>query len=373
MRFTSGISYHTLRLANALAETHDVSVILLRDLVPRCLYPGSRRVGHSVSALQFTPSVTVFDGLDWHLGRSLLRARRFLGQIAPDVLIVQWWTSAVLHTELLLRLLNELGPKARTVIEFHEVLDPFEMRNSVLRRYAHAMRGAMFGRADAYVAHSQHEASNIRRVYGLGARSWYVVPLAASLEKLGDRRMRGPSDDFNYLFFGLIRPYKGVEYLVRAFDGLPDTVVSASRLTIVGETWEGHSLPLDLVVRSPHRDRIDVCNWYASDAEVRAQFARADAAVFPYVRASQSAAAHLAMACGLPIVASSVGGLHEVLEEYDGAMFARPGDVRELRDRLVAVRSLRNRRFDDPYSWARTRAGYERVLAPMATSVALES
>ena len=44
-RFTSGISYYTCRLAGAAAESHDISVILLRQLLPRFLYPGKRRVG----------------------------------------------------------------------------------------------------------------------------------------------------------------------------------------------------------------------------------------------------------------------------------------------------------------------------------------
>ena len=44
-RFTSGISYYTCRLAGALADRHDVSVILMRQLLPRRFYPGRERVG----------------------------------------------------------------------------------------------------------------------------------------------------------------------------------------------------------------------------------------------------------------------------------------------------------------------------------------
>ena len=44
-RFLGGISYYTLYLVNALARTHDVSAILMRQLLPTRFYPGRERVG----------------------------------------------------------------------------------------------------------------------------------------------------------------------------------------------------------------------------------------------------------------------------------------------------------------------------------------
>src|SRR4051812_14966595 len=100
--FTSGISYYTCRLANAFAEQDAVSVILMRRLIPRLLYPGRRRVGRAVNNLDYDPRIPVFNGVDWFWLPSMIRALLFLRRQRPEVLVLQWWTGAVVHSYLLL-------------------------------------------------------------------------------------------------------------------------------------------------------------------------------------------------------------------------------------------------------------------------------
>src|SRR5690348_13450787 len=87
--FLSGLSYYTIRLANALVEHHEVSVILFRRLLPRRLYPGWKRVGAQLTNLTFAPTVRVFDGIDWFWLPSMLQALVFLVRERPDVLVLQ--------------------------------------------------------------------------------------------------------------------------------------------------------------------------------------------------------------------------------------------------------------------------------------------
>ncbi|MCG2727635.1 MAG: hypothetical protein L6244_03170 [Candidatus Methanoperedenaceae archaeon] len=63
-RFLSGISYYTIRLANALSASNTVSVICFRRLLPEFLFPGRARVGNDISHLDFSQEVRVFDGMD---------------------------------------------------------------------------------------------------------------------------------------------------------------------------------------------------------------------------------------------------------------------------------------------------------------------
>src|ERR1700748_3894802 len=78
-RSTSGISYYTCRLANSMAsEQCDTSVILLRRLLPRLLYPGKQRVGLKRASMEYQSDVSVFNGIDWWWGRFLLNAVRVL-------------------------------------------------------------------------------------------------------------------------------------------------------------------------------------------------------------------------------------------------------------------------------------------------------
>ena len=88
-RFTSGISYYTCRLANSMATDQcDTSVILIRRLLPRLLYPGKHRVGLKRASMEYGSDVSVFNGIDWWWGTSLLRAIRFLRARKSKVLLL---------------------------------------------------------------------------------------------------------------------------------------------------------------------------------------------------------------------------------------------------------------------------------------------
>jgi glycosyltransferase involved in cell wall biosynthesis len=164
------------------------------------------------------------------------------------------------------------------------------------------------------------------------------------------------------LFFGTIRPYKGLEHLVQAFDLLDDDLASSMRLTVVGETWEGWTAPLSLIESSPRRDRITLVNRYVHDDEVAGFFAAADAVALPYTRSSASGPLHIAMAAGLPIVLTDVGGLRTAAQGYAGVSWVPPADPEALRDALVEVLARRGERFADPRSWGETVAVYDRLL-----------
>lgn len=168
------------------------------------------------------------------------------------------------------------------------------------------------------------------------------------------------------LFFGTIRPYKGLEYLVRAFDQLSEDEASRYRLLIVGETWEGWTEPLELAALSPHREPITIVNRYVRDDEVSAFFAIADVVALPYTRSSASGPLSIAMATGLPTVLGDVGGLRDGAAGYPGITWVPPRDVDALTAALRLVPEFKGQRYADPRSWAAGLAVYATVLADLA-------
>jgi glycosyltransferase involved in cell wall biosynthesis len=174
----------------------------------------------------------------------------------------------------------------------------------------------------------------------------------------GNVRRAAPETSCNLLFFGLIRPYKGLDNLIRAFEGIPEEEISRFWLTIVGETWEGWTLPARLIEQSRYRHRITFVNRYVSDDEVDGFFRGADAVVLPYRRSCISGPLHVAMGYGLPAVVTRVGGLIETVDGYDGALLIPPEDEAALRDALLQVTTLRGRRFHHPRTWDDTASTY---------------
>ena len=70
---------------------------------------------------------------------------------------------------------------------------------------------------------------------------------------------------------GLLRPYKGVKYLLKAFESLPKEVLEDSRLLIVGETWEDNET-MRLITHSKYKEKITIVNRYVPDDEVSLYF-----------------------------------------------------------------------------------------------------
>ena len=364
-RFLGGISYYTIHAANALARTHDVSVILMRKLLPTRLYPGWKRVGANLTRLEYDPAVRVFDGVDWYWLPSMLRALLFLMKERPGTLVIQWWSGTVLHSYLLLALVARLLG-VRIVIEFHEAQDPGEAKLPLAQIYVRLVAPLLVRLAHGCVIHSEYEKKLLQGHYDLEERLIAVIPHGPynhyrSSEREQEQRII-PAACCNLLFFGLIRPYKGLEDLIMAFDSLPENEIARYWLTVVGETWEGWTLPTQLIHRSRYRERITFVNRYVSDAEVAEFFAGADAVVLPYHRSSSSGPLHIAMSCGLPVIVTGIGGLIEAVSDYEGALVVSPGDCASLRNALLKVVKLRGKRFTDPYSWENSSLLYHELF-----------
>jgi glycosyltransferase involved in cell wall biosynthesis len=366
-RFLSGITYYTFGLVSELAKARPaVSVVLLGRLLPRRLYPGAARVGQRLSDLTLPGGIDCLPGLDWYWIPSMFRALWFLRR-RRDVVVLQWWTAAVLHTYLLLGVATRLLG-GRLMIEFHEVLDTGEDRLGWVRRYVRLVAPVLFRLADRYVVHSEFERQLVASHYGLPLDRIETIPHAAYTHyRRGGRWRPAPDRCCNLLFFGVIRPFKGLEDLIRAFNAIPADQVDRYWLTVVGETWEGWDVPGELIAASPHRARITFINRYVTDEEADRIFGGADVVVLPYHRSSQSGPLQIAMHYGLPVVVSAVGGLVEAVQGYAGAFLCSPADPASLLAGIQrAVGQQRGRRFTPVNGWAQTAEAYGRLLDGVA-------
>jgi glycosyltransferase involved in cell wall biosynthesis len=363
-RFLSGITYYTFGLIGALSSDVRVSAVLMRRLLPRFLYPGKDRVGTSISTIDLPPGTPSYDGVDWYWLPSMLRALLFLRREKPQVLVLQWWTGTVLHSFLALAWYARRHG-AKVVIEFHESLDTGEDRVALFAKYVNLFAPRLFGWADQYVVHSEFDKDLIISRFDLPEEAFHVVP-HASYDVYqgadGEVLREAPEGVVNLMCFGIIRPFKGVEDLVRAFESIPDDQADKFWLTVVGETWEGHTLPTELIEKSPRRDRITFVNRYVQDDEVDRFFRGADVIVLPYHRSSMSGPLHVAMDYGLPVVVTSVGGLVEATQSYGGAVYVEPKDPESLREGILKAATMVGESFEVSHDWDATRALYAEVV-----------
>lgn len=171
------------------------------------------------------------------------------------------------------------------------------------------------------------------------------------------------------LFFGFIRPYKGLDILLRALAAPILADKAALRLIIAGEFYESSEQYYELVRSLGIEERVIFRTDYIPDEEVRYYFGAADLVVQPYRTATQSGISQLAYHFGVPMIVSRVGGLAEIVPH------GQAGYVVDAEETAVAAaiadfytharaESLREgvRRYSQRYSWAALAEEVERML-----------
>lgn len=153
-----------------------------------------------------------------------------------------------------------------------------------------------------------------------------ITPMEAK-QRLGVR-----SDEKAILFFGYIAPYKGLEYVISAFQRIL-TRRTDYRLIIAGRAkncdtyWKAIQ---ELIKEDVQRGRILLRNEYIPDEETEMFFKAADVLVLPYTHIYQSGVLFLGYSFGLPVLAADVGSLKdEIVDGKTGFMF-RPEDPVDL-------------------------------------------
>jgi len=325
--------------------------------VAESFYPRSSRLASGSTARRML-------GLAEHVP-GMLRARR--AAEAADVVHYQWLTLPALDAALLPRSPIKVWT-AHGFLRASESAGPGSLEGS--RRALERM--------DAIVALSEFGAARLREA-GLAQERVEVIPHGAFdyLTGLPAQPLppelegaRGPV----ILLFGLLRPYKGADVLLRAFAELGES----AELWIAGrplgfDTAELHGL----AAKAPGRVRF--VERFISDSEIPAIMRRADIVTLPYRDAEQSGVLYTALAFGKPIVASNVGGFGEVAavggKGTETIRLVSPGDsdalaaaLRALLDDEAAREKLGRAAADaaaGPYSWDtvadRTLALYRRL------------
>jgi len=368
-RFISGLSYYTIELANEMSESYEVCVLCFRQLLPTFLFPGKKHVGKNISKLDFKENINVFDGMDYNNPLTWINAYSFLKREKPDIIILQWWTSSIAHLHLLLKLFSKKINGNKVIIEFHEVVDPFEESILPIRLYSKFMGSLLRNNLDGYITHSKTDKQLVSERYGIDRDKIHIVPhglydqYGEPIDSSEARETLQIKEEFIILSFGLIRKYKGIPDLIKAFNLIPEEIADKCRLLIVGEIWEERNLIYETIKTSKYANHITLVDEYVPDEMIPLYFSAADVVVLPYTRASQSGIAHIAMSFGKPVVVSQVGGLVDSMKDYTGTYYTKPGDSGSIKNGIL--QSIENKGYHKPpeRSWGDVLKIYENVLS----------
>lgn len=334
-----GIVHFTAGLADELARRGPSLVIGWRRRFPERFYPGTITDDISRTAVSATgePLLDLLDPRTWR------QASRRIRDFGADVALLQWWHP--MHAPAVIALQRLLRRAGITVVVICHNVEPHET-NAVWRRLT---RAALTG-ADALVIHASalrpHATALAPGVPIIEAFLPVFGNVAATTGRatqpaIDALRARVDARDRPLLLcFGYVRPYKGVDDAIAAMADLGRDAV----LVVAGECWGDEHHYRAVVAAAGVADRVVLDFRYIPNDEIPVLFGAADAVVLPYRTATQSAVAALAFAFDRPVVATTAGGLAELVQDGVTGALAPPGDPRALAAAIDRV-------LDDRRDW----------------------
>lgn len=313
--YSGGIAQHTTRLALELESSgHEVTVESWSSQYPSFLYRGSGHVPGGEPEVGIP--TTVNSKLAWYSPLSWWRA----GRRARSAAVLALTIPTPFHFIPYFVLLAAAGPGPRRVGIVHNVL-PHERFPGDTWLMARLLR-----RLDRVIVHNDEAAKQVTALHP-GANDITVSALPSPWSAITDARPRTKSKagPVSLLFFGTIRPYKGLDVLIDALGQVEDCT-----LTIAGEFWEDADSYLAQIRDRGLHDRVSVRAGYVAAKDFESVFSAADVLVLPYRSATGSIVRELGFDFGLPVIATTVGSLSEGIIDGKNGYSVEPGNAEQL-------------------------------------------
>ncbi len=303
--FRGGIAQFNAALYRALEKNHQIEALTFKRQYPNLLFPGETQYVTKEDKPDVIESVSVLDSVNpfnWMSAASKIK------KSAPDLLLMKLWMPFFCPS------LGYVAGKTSQNTKSIAVLDnviPHEKRffDKLLLKY-------FLKRVDGFVVMSEQVRSDLLQLKPDAKYMYKQHPLydhfGEALEKKDACEKLGidPAKK-TLLFFGFIRGYKGLDILIDAFNHLDDEY----QLLIAGESYGSFDSYQEKIDENKNKQRIHAHVRYISDEEVPAFFSAADVCVLPYRSATQSGITSIAYHFNLPMLATDVGGLKEMVVE----------------------------------------------------------
>jgi glycosyltransferase involved in cell wall biosynthesis len=356
-----GIAHYNALLARHLGKKHRVDVITFKRQYPAFLFPGKtqQETGEPGIAIPSEPLIDSINPFNWIRVGLKLRTRN------PDLVVFKYWLPFFGPCFGTICRLIARG-RATKIIAICDNVIPHEHRpgDRLFTRYA-------FGVVDAFIVQSDSVERDLLATvssprYKIVAHPVYEI-FGEPVSKEESRKRLGIAAGNVLLFFGYIRPYKGLHLLLDALKLVKEKMpVSA---LVVGEFYEPEQ---------PYRDHIELAGVqrivtliadYVPNEQVALYFCAADVVVLPYLSATQSGIAQIAYNFDRPVIATNVGGLAEVVIDGVSGLIVRPNDPEALSEAIVKFYSKRMeeklsagaRQEKKKYSWDTMVAAIEQL------------
>ncbi|MEM1145942.1 MAG: glycosyltransferase family 4 protein [Pseudomonadota bacterium] len=313
--FRGGIAQHTTMLARAVKIEANVHVFSFKRLYPKWLYPGSSDRDsdlrdHHEAGVDY--SLDSLNPMTWH------RCAKQVVGMQPAFALFPWWTfflgPCFAYISAYLRKEN-----VEVIFFCHNVSDHED------KTWKRLIAKWVLGTGSRFVVHTKLDRQNLIALHPSAEVVVHPHPIYEHFPE--PRHLLPRRAKLELLFYGFVRPYKGLKVLLRALSQLRDMPVF---LTVAGEFWDGYASVVAEVETLGITNQIEIRPGYHSDADTAELFERADVVVLPYLSATGSGVIPLAYHYRRPVIATRVGGLPDVVVDRETGWLVDSGDALAL-------------------------------------------
>ncbi len=355
--YKGGISHYTGMMYRALSKKYQTYMVSYSFQYPKLLYKKEQR--------DYTnDSFRVEDTKYWiHTANPVnwMHAASKIKRLQADLVIIQWWHPY--FAPCYWALTRMLGKK-KIIFVCHNV---FPHERFPLDRMLTKM---VLKRGNAFIVQSGKDADDLQRILPGAKYEQAVHPTynAFKFENMSKERAREllniTEKEKVLLFFGFVREYKGLKYLIQALPRITERCEDV-RLFVVGDFGgaENREAYEKLMEENAVRSHITICDGYIPDREIEKFFAACDLVVLPYVSATQSGIVQIAYGFEKPVMVTNVGGLPDVVEDGKTGYVVEPENSTALADAVVRYfKENREKEFEENVKKEAYRFDWDRMV-----------
>jgi len=307
--YKGGIAHYTGLLVKALKKRAEVRTVSYSMQYPKILFKKPQK-DHSNDSFKVDDAEFLINTADPF---NIIKTAKEINKGFPDLVIIEWWHP---YFAPCYRILTSFL-KAPVLYICHNV---FPHERFVMDRF---LTRLTLSKGNFFILHSEKEVKELKSILP-GAE--YRVNMHPTYSAFKMREMeKRTGEEKRLLFFGFVRPYKGLKILLKSLRDLPDVY-----LTIAGDFGGKMDEYEEDLFHPDIKDRVDIHEGYISDNDIQGFFENCDAVVLPYTDATQSGIAQMAYGFKKPVIATEVGGLPEVVTDRVTGIMVKPGDSRAL-------------------------------------------
>jgi glycosyltransferase involved in cell wall biosynthesis len=328
--YKGGISHFTTLLVQNLRKEHKVDFISWKRQYPAFLYPVELKDTQSKNPIKTDADFI----LDYMNPVTWIQAVNKIKRQNPKKLIITWVSPIQAPIYAIIASLIKRYTKIEVIYLCHNVL-PHEpsKADTPLAKLA-------LSKGDSFIVHSEQDKNILEKLVPnkkiiLGFHPTYDVFNTGKHYDVNKIKEELNLKKRVLLFFGYIRPYKGLKYLIEAMPDIikknPDT-----SLLIAGDFWSKDKQSyFDLVNKLGIEKNVVFETKYVADEEVGKYFTISDIIIFPYTSATQSGTMQIATAFNKPIISTSVGGLKDFIKDDHNIITINSKDSKDIADKVL--------------------------------------